>query len=306
MLREGVDYRDITQEVIVARSRLGISDIVSFYGRDYRVFPPGQVLVFDSPKIGAVYTIDHAKGIFHNSERDWILATGSTYRSHYRQMRERAEEFSPLVKRGGRMIDNLDEVWPHRPEIVSRHETYRAYTKRRVIEPLSIDEEQWVIPDGTAPNEEKAVREVERIERHLEEREVALAWLGIGSDERVIDGREVVASPHMAFVFPGETAHPEQGMMFVEMDEITRFVNSGGDPDTYFTHAMTMGPKDVLRAKSIVQTAWGSWKKQNMRRVLLEPVSSECPASLVFLQEGTKVIMDTESASLLLDEIKNL
>lgn len=70
-----------------------------------------------------------------------------------------------------------------------------------------------------------------------------------------------------------------------------------GGIDEVPTHAITMGIKNVMNAKSILLIANGENKADAIKAMLEGEVSEECPASILQTHPNVVVIIDDAAAS---------
>ena len=87
----------------------------------------------------------------------------------------------------------------------------------------------------------------------------------------------------------------------VELTESTREANKRffKSIDEVPTHAVTMGVKTVMQARSIILMAIGPAKAPIMKEMLQGPVTENVPASVLQLHPDVTVYMDYEAAKLL-------
>lgn len=263
-------------------------------GKEYPVRSPQQVLVFARLEDLHQFVADEILRVLNDSLAGIIVPTGGTYTAIYEIMTRRPADFRPKLEE--RDIANLDEVWPIDPRSPNYSATYAEYMRSHLFRPLQLSEGRWIIPDGTTKQPEQ---EVQRIEGILEKKDWELGLLGIGPDAR--EGME--SSPHIGFISKGTPL--SQGEMFVELDDVTYETNRQGtpEPENYFTHAITMGPKDIARARKHILVAKGDTKKQNIRDTLLEPVDLNRPSSQLLLFPDAKIVLDQQAARTLLREL---
>ena len=266
-------------------------------GIEYAVYSPQQVLVFTRIEDLHQFVTNEVLKVLSDSTEGIIVPTGGTYTAIYDKMVESSADFKPRLQ--DRDIANLDEVWKIDPQSPNYVATYAEYMRSRLFHPMRLGQERWIIPDGTT---ETPDQEAVRIESLLADKKWALALLGIGPDAK--EGLE--SSPHIGFIPKGTP--PSQGEMFVQLDDVTYETNRQGtpEPDKYFTHAITMGPKDIARARRHILVAKGNTKEQNMRDTLLNPVDLACPSSQVLLFPETTIILDQHAARKLLKELNLL
>ena len=109
---------------------------------------------------------------------------------------------------------------------------------------------------------------------------------------------------HMAFNDPSEADFKDERLVkTVHLDERCRQqqVNDGcfktleDVPKT----ALTVTIPGLLRAKAMYCVVPTRLKAEAVRRMLTEPISTECPASILREKAGAKLYLDPDAASLL-------
>lgn len=127
----------------------------------------------------------------------------------------------------------------------------------------------------------------EEYSKKLSEKEIDIQLLGIG------------ANGHIAFNEPGTSF--DQETFIVELTEETRQDNQRffESIDDVPTKAISMGIKDILKAKRIVLIATGSTKANAVKRLLSKEITTDFPASALHIHPNVTVIIDEEAASLL-------
>lgn len=68
-------------------------------------------------------------------------------------------------------------------------------------------------------------------------------------------------------------------------------------------HYITMGPKTIMDAKSIVFILSGKEKAETARKAFFEPITKDFPVSIFQLHQDVTVILDVDAASEILDKI---
>ena len=174
---------------------------------------------------------------------------------------------------------NLDEY----VGIESSHsQSYRTFMNEHLFNHIDINPKNIHLPVG---NGDDLRLECERYERVLQENNVDLQILGIGSNG------------HIAFNEPGTSFHSRTHV--VTLDERTRQDNA-----RFFNHldevpkyAITMGIESILRAKQIVLIAMGKNKAKAVAHMIGGSISTDCPASVLQLHPNVVVIADEEALS---------
>ena len=164
----------------------------------------------------------------------------------------------------------------------SHDQSYRYFMNENLFKHIDIDLANTRVPDGinTAIAAEYD-REIEAAGG------IDLQLLGIG-----VDG-------HIGFNEPGTPW--DSVTHVVELTENTREVNSRffASLDEVPTHAVTMGIKTVMNARSIILMAIGKSKADIVRAFIQGPVTTEVPASILQLHPDVEVYLDPEAAALL-------
>ncbi len=205
------------------------------------------------------------------------LATGHTPSGLYRELV--ATYRSLGIDLSGVHCFHLDEYLGLSPD---NPESMASYLRTNLLEPLGIDlaARHFVPADSKMP--EAACKQYEAEINGFGG--IDLQILGIG------------ANGHIAFNEPG-TAF-ELGTHIAQLSDSTRQANA-----RYFANgetpaaAMTMGPRSILQARQILLLAAGAGKAEAVRQMLQDPVSEDCPASVLRYHPDVTLIVDREAAS---------
>ncbi|MBQ3488679.1 MAG: glucosamine-6-phosphate deaminase [Clostridia bacterium] len=161
-------------------------------------------------------------------------------------------------------------------------QSYRYFMDHNLFDHIDIDKSRTRVPSGIDVSDPSAY-----------DKEIAAAGgvdlqlLGIGNNG------------HIGFNEPGT---PFGSLTHVvELTESTREANKRffKSIDEVPTHAVTMGVKTVMQARSIILMAIGPAKAPIMKEMLQGPVTEKVPASVLQLQPDVTVYMDFEAAKLL-------
>lgn len=164
----------------------------------------------------------------------------------------------------------------------SHDQSYRYFMNKNLFEKIDIDINNTHVPDGI--NTAKAAEYDDAIKAAGG---IDLQVLGIG-----VDG-------HIGFDEPGTPL--DSITHVVELEQNTREVNSRffNSIDEVPTHAVTMGIKTIMNARSIVLLAIGKAKAEIIKKTLEGPITTEVPASILQLHPDVTFYLDEEAASLL-------
>ena len=161
-------------------------------------------------------------------------------------------------------------------------QSYRYFMDHNLFDHIDIDKARTRVPSGIDVSDPAAY-----------DKEIAAAGgvdlqlLGIGNNG------------HIGFNEPGTPFGSPTHI--VELTESTREANKRffASIDEVPTHAVTMGVKTVMQARSIILMAIGPAKAPIMKEMLQGPVTEQVPASVLQLHPDVTVYMDYEAASLL-------
>jgi glucosamine-6-phosphate deaminase len=142
--------------------------------------------------------------------------------------------------------------------------------------------------DGDTPDPMKMVREVGR---QLASAPVDIAFLGIGENG------------HIAFNDPPADFATEEPYIIVNLDEACRRQQVGegwfSDISQVPTQAISMSPRQILKAGEIVAVVPGKRKAQAVKACFEGTISPIAPASILRHHPNAIVYLDKDSASLL-------
>ncbi|MDO4542947.1 MAG: glucosamine-6-phosphate deaminase [Clostridia bacterium] len=163
-------------------------------------------------------------------------------------------------------------------------QSYRYFMNENLFNHVDIRKECTFVPSGLDVSDEKAAQYDEAIKAAGG---IDVQLLGIGNN-----GHIGFNEPNTPF---GSITH------VVELTQNTREVNSRffASIDEVPTHAVTMGIKTVMNAKSIILVALGKAKAPIIRETVLGEVTPKVPASVLQLHPEVEIYLDYEAASLL-------
>ncbi len=166
----------------------------------------------------------------------------------------------------------------------SHDQSYRYFMNVNLFDHVDIRKEYTFVPSGldtsaeTAAAYDEAIRKAGGIDIQL---------LGIGNNG------------HIGFNEPGTPFGSSTHV--VELTHSTREANARffTSIDDVPTHAVTMGIKTVMNAKSIILVAFGRAKAPIIKETLLGAVTEMVPASVLQLHPDVEVYLDHDAAELL-------
>ena len=161
-------------------------------------------------------------------------------------------------------------------------QSYRYFMDHNLFDHIDIDKDRTRVPSGIDISDPAAYdKEIQAAGG------VDLQLLGIGNNGHI--GFNEPGTPF------GSLTH------IVELTESTREANKRffTSIDEVPTHAVTMGIKTVMQARSIILMAIGPAKAPIMKEMLQGPVTEKVPASVLQLHPDVTVYLDYEAAKLL-------
>lgn len=175
---------------------------------------------------------------------------------------------------------NLDEYVGIRRE---HSQSYYHFMFEHLFKHVDVKYENIHIPFGQDSSEKMIQDYEEFLSNHPQDLQV----LGIGSNG------------HIGFNEPGTSF--DSTVHVIELKKETREDNARffDSIEDVPTHAITMGIKDIMRAKEIVFIATGEKKAQAVYEMIYGKVSEEVPCTILQKHENVIVIVDKEAGKLL-------
>lgn len=163
-------------------------------------------------------------------------------------------------------------------------QSYFSFMKENLFSHVDIDMNHVHLPDNNIENIDSIAKDYNRL---LKKNPLDLQVLGIGSNG------------HIGFNEPGTPFGNET--FIVELDERTRQDNSRFfcSLELVPKHAITMGIKNIMRAKHILLIASGKEKVEAIYQMIYEEVNTNLPASILQLHPNCTIIIDEDAAKLL-------
>jgi len=199
-------------------------------------------------------------------KKDLLLcaATGRSPEKIYEGMIRESEKDRQLFR--NLRIINLDEWWA----IPANSEgTCEDYLRKRLVEPLSIHENRFIsfVPDVVDPD-----LECKRISSTLyRQGPIDLAIVGIGRNGHIgLNEPGIYLKPYCHLVTLSEQSR--QHAMTEHMVKKP-------------THGMTLGIKEILSSRKIILIVSGADKQAVTRTLFSGVVTTECPASFLWLHD---------------------
>ncbi len=169
---------------------------------------------------------------------------------------------------------------------VSHPESYYSFMHTNLFNHIDINEGNVHIPSSVGGDLEKNCADYSAA---LNAATVDMQLLGIG------------ANGHIGFNEPGTSFESET--LIVTLKEKTRQDNArffDNDINQVPTHAITMGIKNIMNAKSVLLVASGKNKADAINKLMNGPITEDFPASALQNHKGKVIVVaDEEACSLL-------
>ncbi|MGI9658757.1 MAG: 6-phosphogluconolactonase [Gaiellaceae bacterium] len=204
------------------------------------------------------------------------IATGATPTRTYELLVALTND-EPVL--GSRLRALTIDEWGGLP--VDDPATCHAYAREHLIRPLEIDEGRYThfSTDATDP-----VKEARRIGNWLAENgPIDLCVLGLG-----INGHVALVEPATELVRGAHVAALSQAALEHSMLEV-----ASASP----TFGLTLGIDELLNSRRILLLVSGTHKQEQLARLLDGPISTEFPASLLWLHPNTTLLCDRAASA---------
>jgi glucosamine-6-phosphate deaminase len=237
------------------------------------------VIVPDSAAGGELIAEAMADLLRHKPDALLGVATGSTPLPIYEALA--AKVAAKEVDASRARVCQLDEY----VGLPAGHpESYRSVVLREVVEPLGLDQDSFMGPDGSAEDVAAACVAYDRA--LAEAGGVDLQLLGIGTDG------------HIGFNEPCSSLASRTRIK--TLTEQTRVDNArffDGDMEQVPHHVITQGIGTILEARHLVLLATGKAKADAVALAVEGPLSALVPASALQLHPHATVVVDEAAAS---------
>lgn len=168
---------------------------------------------------------------------------------------------------------------------VNHPASFRRYLRERLTQKVKMKSFDEI--DGSAPDPEKTAREYAE---RLRAANPQLCLLGIGENG------------HLAFNDPGVASFTDPlDAKIVELDAACRQQQAAegwfASVDEVAQRAITLTIPALLRVPRLIVSVPGMRKAKIVRRALSEPISTECPATILRTHPNVTLYLDFESAN---------
>ncbi len=204
----------------------------------------------------------------------WCTATGNSPLSVYNRLGT-FKETHPEYFKSLRII-KLDE-WGDIS--MTDSSSCEVFIEENILGPLEIPKERYI---GFKNDAEQPLQECERIQTELEQKgPIDICILGLGQNG------------HIGFNEPADFLLPhchiaQLSELSKQHDMVNRLSKKPG-------YGLTLGMTDILSSKKIVLLVTGKGKKEVVNRLMTQEVSSQLPASFLWLHPYVQCYIDHSS-----------
>jgi galactosamine-6-phosphate isomerase len=157
--------------------------------------------------------------------------------------------------------------------------TCHSYLQKHVITPLKIDNSRYIAFDNSSINPEE---ECKRIQKEIETRgPIDVCILGLGKNG------------HLGLNEPADFLHKD--CHIARLTESTMQHSMAQSMINKPSFGMTVGIKDILQSKKILLLITGQQKQDSIRRFLTGDISTQLPASFLWLHSNVECLIDKTS-----------
>ena len=235
-----------------------------------------KYLVFNTKKEASQEAYKILKGLVDENST-LGLATGSTPTDLYEEMIAdyKVGNFSYKNIKSYNLDEYVGISYDH-------PESYHKFMETNLFDHVDIDKANTHVPDASASDLELAVKSYQE---ELNKAKIDVQILGIGGNG------------HIGFNEPGTPF--DAGVHVVDLKEETIQANSrffDGDINLVPKQAMTMGIKDIMRAKHIILLAFGKAKQDAIRSLVEgDEITENIPCTILKNHPSVYVLVDKEA-----------
>lgn len=235
-----------------------------------------KYLIFDTKKEASVESYKILKSLIDENST-LGLATGSTPTDLYAEMIAdyKVGNFSYKNIKSYNLDEYVGISYDH-------PESYHKFMDTNLFDHIDINKENTHVPDASAADLELAVKSYQE---ELNNAQIDVQILGIGGNG------------HIGFNEPGTPF--DEGVHVVDLKEETIKANSrffDGDINLVPKQAMTIGIKDIMRAKHIILLAFGKEKREAIRSLVEgEEITENIPCTILKNHPSVYVLVDKEA-----------
>lgn len=249
------------------------------------------------------FRVDSLEVQIYDSEPELALSAATIIQQDLQEILKHKQTATVLFATGNSQLKFLDALanfnnidWSrvvcfHLDEYLGISEnhssSFRYYLKERIEKPISPHKFHYIQGDALEP-----LQECERYSKLLTAQKIDLCMLGIGENG------------HLAFNEPAVANFKDSlQVKLVKLDAVNhqQQVNQGHFPniESVPKYAFTLTIPMICSAQKIICLAPGKGKSKLIKQLLEGNITEQFPASILRKQPQAKLLLDTESASLI-------
>lgn len=197
----------------------------------------------------------------------FCAATGGSPTGMYAEMTKSKAHFSQM------RVIKMDE-WGIIPS--SHPDSCESYLEKHLLGPLAIPTERYVSFD---PNVADVNSEINRIETYLQANSpMDICILGLGKNG------------HIAFNEPADYLQPgfHKAILAESTIQHDPALSQGAEP----AFGLCVGMQGILQSKKIIFLVTGKGKEAALEKILSKQITTDCPASFLWLHPNVELITD--------------
>lgn len=237
-----------------------------------------EIVILDSPKEVDEFVASQIVDLVKTKERPVVgFATGSTPVGAYNLMIEQYHlgkvDFSNLI------AFNLDEYVGVK---LDHPRSFATFMRTRLFDQINVKKENIYALDGSKQDLTQVCNEYEKL---IENNQIDIQILGVGMNG------------HIGYNEPGSDLDGKTHVVDLQEKSITSSLNYGFTKiEEVPTKGITMGIGTIMKAKKLLMIAKGKDKKDIVKAMLEEPISSKIPSTIIRQHDNVIVILDKEAA----------
>ncbi len=154
-----------------------------------------------------------------------------------------------------------------------------SYIQEKIVQPLAIPQNRYI---SFKSNPISPKKECDRIQIEIQKKgPIDICILGLGQNG------------HIGFNEPANTLTPNCHVVELTADSLNhQMINTLNEKPTY---GLTLGMTDILQSKKIILLLTGAKKKEVIQKLLSKQITTNLPASFLWLHNQVECYIDTNS-----------
>jgi glucosamine-6-phosphate isomerase len=200
----------------------------------------------------------------------FCAATGNSPTGMYAEMAKNKSLFEKM------RVVKMDE-WGIIP--LSHPDSCESYLKKHLLEPMEISKDRYT---GFETAADKVESEFEKMKAFIADKgPFDICILGLGKNG------------HIAFNEPADFLQPDFHKALLAPSTIQHdpALSQGPEP----AYGLCVGMKDIQQTKKVIFLITGKGKQEAIRQILERKISTQCPASFLWMHSNVECLIDKNS-----------